>query len=235
MNTTTIQQISDSWKRTSENVASIAVKARRSPDDITIVAVSKQKPAEYIRAGIDAGIRHFGENKIQEAIEKLPQFKNDKIIRHCIGHVQSNKVRFLPELFDLIQTLDAMKTAHKIDSIFRENNAVAEVLVQVNISYDSAKYGLDPAIASDFIGELLTLSNIKCRGFMTIGPNTDSRDEIRKAFKKMFALSENIYQQFIGKLSTPELSMGMSNDYDIAIQEGATFLRMGQAIFGERG
>lgn len=207
----------------------------RNPGELTIVAVSKTFPPEDIEIGLEAGIRTFGENYAQEIRDKIQHFsdKDKKPSWHFIGHLQSNKVKYLiPHVF-LIHTVDSITVAEEIDRKASQFDKVQNILIQVNTSGEVSKSGLEPENSLNFLKEIQKLKNINTVGLMTIGTFSDDEKIIRKEFSLLRNLKDNINQS-IGEKKLTELSMGMSHDYLIAIEEGATILRIGTAIFGNR-
>jgi len=215
-----------------ERVALAAHQAGRAVDEITLIGVSKRKPVEDMQAAYNAGLRHFGENRAQEVRDKFPGFAPEGITRHFIGHMQSNKVKYLPGRVDMIHTIDSSRIADTVDQRFGAQGLKIPCLVEVNISGESNKEGVEPSEALDLANYCAELPNLEFQGLMTIGPLTKDRDHIRKAFQEMRLLTDQIAQR-VG-LIQPLLSMGMSGDFEIAIEEGATHIRVGTAIFGTR-
>ncbi len=213
-----------------KNINETAKTCNRDPKTITLLPVSKTFPAEAMIELINEGIEIFGENKVQEAKIKK-QILEKKCSLHLIGHLQSNKVRDAVGLFDMIHSIDKFSTAKDVDKEAGKISKIQKILVEVNTSGEGSKFGVNPDNAEDLCKEILTLENIKLQGLMTIGPLTDDRDQIRKSFRLL-----NEIKNIIAK-TAPDfniLSMGMSSDYDIAIEEGATIIRVGSAIFGKR-
>ncbi len=215
-----------------ERVAQAAHRAGRATDEITLIGVSKRKPVTDMQIAYDAGLRHFGENRAQEVRDKFPGFAPTGITRHFIGHLQSNKVKYLPGRVDIIHTIDSSRIADAIDQRFGAQGLKIPCLVEVNISGESNKEGIEPTQALDLASYCAELTNIEFKGLMSIGPLTDDRDRIRQAFRELKLLNDQIALR-VG-LVQPLLSMGMSGDFEIAIEEGATHIRVGTAIFGAR-
>ncbi len=217
-----------------EQVASAADRAGRAVDDITLIGVSKRKPIEDMQAAYDAGLRHFGENRAQEVRDKFPAFSPEDIIRHFIGHLQSNKVKYLPGRVDIIHTIDSIKIADAIDQRFGSQDLKIPCLVEVNISGETSKEGVEPAQAMELAAYCAEKPNLEFKGLMTIGPLTADTARIRQAFRDMKLLNDQIESQVSIAGGQALLSMGMSGDFEIAIEEGATHIRVGTAIFGAR-
>ena len=205
----------------------------RNPDDIRLLAVSKRHNAASIQQAIDAGQSHFGENYIQEAQEKCTLFKD--VSFHFIGHVQSNKAKLAAELFDMVETVDRLKLAKALDRHSEALEKNLNILIQVNIGKDANKHGVDPEEVVALLEAIKPLSSLRPKGLMTIPPLTVDRDETRFYFRALRELSEQCAaRNLFFDNKHVELSMGMSNDFDIAIEEGSTSIRVGTAIFGER-
>lgn len=224
--------IADNLRTTRERLASAAARAGRDPSDITLVAVSKTFPAEAVQAALEAGQLVFGENKVQEGIEKVPVLPKN-LEWHLIGHLQSNKIRKALPLFQWIETVDSLKRATQIDRIATELDLRPKLLLQVNIGEDEAKSGYSPESVATDLDALAGLSQVAVRGLMTIPPVEESLDQTRRHFARLRELRDQLETR--SGLSLPELSMGMSHDFEIAIEEGATLVRVGSSIFGSRG
>ncbi len=196
---------------------------------IEIVAVSKTFPSTDVIKVINAGIENIGENKVQEAEKKFLELKDLNFKKHLLGHLQSNKVNKAIELFDVIQSIDSFELAERINKRLSKK---LDILIEVNTSGEESKFGIKPEEVVEITGKILELNNIEIKGFMTIGPNTDDEREIRKAFRKLYEIREKARE--IYRRDFLHLSMGMSEDFEIAIEEGATILRLGRIIFGER-
>ncbi len=206
-----------------------------SPEEIILVAVSKTQPAEVINAALRAGIDYFGENKVQEAEAKLPEITAPYEGFHFVGHLQSNKVKALLKLEpDLIHSVDSPHIAREISRVLEGTDRVQEILLQVNTSGEMSKFGVQPFMLPEFALEAAELPNIVVSGLMTIGRLSDKVENCRQDFRMLKQLFDNLLKLNIPKLDMKWLSMGMSNDYEIALEEGANLLRIGSAIFGER-
>jgi hypothetical protein len=200
-----------------------------------LIAVSKGHPKEAIAAAIVAGQKDFGESTTRDALPKISQLVNPSIDWHFIGHLQTNKARFIPGNFSWLHSLDSLDLARKLSRHAGEQSATINMLIEVNVSRDPKKHGLTPEALPDFMEKLLkeNLTALPLRGLMTIGPHAAPEKEIRACFAGLRRLRDDCRQRF-GLNSFTELSMGMSGDYIQAIQEGATMVRVGTAIFGER-
>jgi pyridoxal phosphate enzyme (YggS family) len=225
--------------RIRERIHAAAERAGRDPIEITLMAVSKTFSAEAIRAAYEAGLRTFGENRVQEFATKAADVPNLKDARfHLIGHLQSNKAAKAVELFDQIDSVDSLRLAAKLDAAARETGKKLDVLLEVNIGNEAAKSGLLPDPANQEWKHLLDqapqLSNLKVRGLMCIPPHTDDPNGARPYFRKMRELSGAIAALDLTNVEMTTLSMGMSHDFEVAIEEGSTCVRLGTAIFGDR-
>jgi len=226
--------ISSNLTHIKELIAASAEKTQRDISEIKLVAVSKRFPVEKIIEAHNSGQLHFGENYIQEVIQKKPQVPKDAHI-HFIGNLQSNKAKIAAELCDMIETVDREKLGNALNKHCVAINKTLDILVQVNIGNDPHKSGVERDQAASLIQKLNNLSNIKVCGLMTIPPLTNSPEESRIYFRNLRTLSEELMDQGLFKnVTKPELSMGMSGDFHVAIEEGATIIRIGTAIFGQR-
>lgn len=205
--------------------------AGRKPEDIRIVAVSKTFPPETVQAAIDQGIRLFGENRVQEAKAKIPALSGDFRF-HLVGHLQSNKARDAVGMFDMIHSIDKLSTARKVAEEALRAGKTQAVLIQVNTSDEDTKSGIDPDGAFELCREAAALPGIAFSGLMTIGPLEGDEHAVRASFALLRMLRDDIGGRLGMELR--ELSMGMSGDYLIAVDEGATLVRIGSAIFGHR-
>jgi pyridoxal phosphate enzyme (YggS family) len=230
-----LPDISGNIQRIKERIRQAAVAAGRDPGEVRLIAVSKYMPAEYVRHAIRAGQHIFGENTLQDATLKLASISDPRLEWHFIGHLQSNKARFIPGNFHWLHTLDSHKLARKLSDAWNEGQQPLQVLLQVNIASDPRKYGLPPDSTQRFVGELLQreLPGICLRGLMTIGREQATPGERRQDFIALRRLRDEIAASLPVDGFT-ELSMGMSNDFEIAIAEGATMIRVGSSIFGPR-
>ncbi len=204
-----------------------------NPDNVTLIAVSKTKPLEMLQEAYDYGIRDFGENKVQEILEKYDSMPSD-VRWHMIGHLQTNKVKYIIDKVYMIHSVDSVKLAKEIDKHAIKAGIVMPVLIEVNVADEDSKFGISVTELESFLRELSALKGISVRGLMTVAPYTDNAEENRQYFSKMRQLSVDITQKNIDNISMNVLSMGMSGDYLVAIEEGASYVRVGTGIFGER-
>lgn len=222
--------IKDNVKRVLEDIAETAVKSGRNPEDVTLVAVTKTVTAKEAQEVMDAGVLTLGENRVQSLLEKYEILK-DKPQWHLIGHLQTNKVKYIADKVSLIHSVDSFKLAAEIDRKFKELNKTAEILMQVNVSGEESKFGISPDESLTLLEEILNLSNVKVKGLMTMAPLVATPDECRKYFAELKKLSQNIADRKYENVSMQHLSMGMSGDFREAIMEGATIVRVGSALF----
>ncbi|WP_136805306.1 YggS family pyridoxal phosphate-dependent enzyme [Desulfosediminicola flagellatus] len=226
--------IAENIETIKSNIITAAKECGRDPEDIQLVAVSKRFPVSAIEEAITCGHKVFGENYIQEAEEKYKTV-GGKCHLHFIGHLQSNKAKIAARIFDVIETVDSLKLAKALNRHLEPLNRTIDILLQVNIGHDDAKSGVNPEAAEEILRELNLLSNIRVIGLMTMPPFTDDPELARPHFRELRLLADQLNQKdLFPQTNKVELSMGMSNDYHIAIQEGATIIRVGTAIFGHR-
>jgi len=216
-----------------QNIREAALKSGRRPEDVLLLGVTKTVDVQTMRKAYDLGITHFGENRVQEYLKK-----SDIIEREChwhiIGRLQTNKVKYLDQRITLIHSLDRIKLAEALQIRGKKINYVFPVLVQVNVSGEETKAGIYPDDLRNFVLKLSKMDNIKVKGLMTIAPYTEEPEEVRYIFKKIKQLAVDIEREKVENISMTELSMGMSGDYKVAVEEGSTIVRIGSAIFGER-
>jgi PLP dependent protein len=214
-------------------IARQAAAAGRDPAAITLVAVTKTVAPELIKEVLAAGVTDIGENKVQEAIAKSAQLVSG-VHWHLIGHLQSNKVKAAVKLFELIHSVDSLKLAEAIDQEAGQAGKKQRILIEVNISGEESKYGCSPDNTLDLVKSASTRNNLKIEGLMTMAPFTDDKNRIQAVFQGLREVKDKIASCQIPNVEMEHLSMGMSHDFEIAITEGATILRIGTAIFGQR-
>lgn len=225
-----------------ENVAAIEEKIRaackrsnRKREEVTLIAVSKTKPVEMIERCIGLGIRDFAENKAQELTYKLENIKDsEKYSWNFIGHLQTNKVKYVVGKSSLIHSVDSYKVAKAINAQAIKKDLVCDILIEVNVAEEESKFGLKTSDTEDLIREIAGLTNVRVRGLMTIAPYVENPEENRPYFARLRKLLVDINSKNIDNISMDVLSMGMTGDYEVAIEEGATMVRVGTGIFGER-
>jgi pyridoxal phosphate enzyme (YggS family) len=229
---TTLRERIDEVRR---RIESCAVRCNRSPDEITLVAVSKTHPAEAVREAIAAGMTDFGENRVQEAETKIPAVSRPAARWHLIGHLQSNKARRAVELFDVVHSLDSVALARRLDRVCGElNREELPVLIQVDLGHEETKSGVEERNLGAVLEALAECKRLRMIGLMTLPPFFDEAERLRPYFRRLRELRDELRAQGAFGDGSGELSMGMTNDYEIAIGEGATMVRVGTAIFGER-
>lgn len=211
-----------------------AQKAGRDRREITLMAVTKTMPVEAIAAAFDCGVTLFGENRVQELLEKLPQLDMTGRSAHLIGHLQTNKVKYIIDKVDMIESLDSLHLAKEIDIQAKKAGKIMDVLIEVNIGKEESKSGVAPEELFDFVDELSQFDNINIRGLMAIPPFNEDKEKTRPYFKQIRKLFIDIAAKKSDNMNMNILSMGMSSDFDVAIEEGSTIVRVGTAIFGKR-
>ncbi|RMF89598.1 MAG: YggS family pyridoxal phosphate-dependent enzyme [Nitrospinota bacterium] len=226
--------IVENLQRVKQRMEAAALRVGRAPEEISLVAVTKTVPIPRIREAIDAGITLFGENRVQEAREKVALLGRSRIRWHLIGHLQRNKVKYVFDLFDLIHSVDSLALAQEINKQGSKRNQVMPIFLQVNVAGEATKFGVSPEEALPLLKEMARLPYVAVRGLMTIPPLAEDAEASRPYFRELRLLRDEIAKVGIEGISLAELSMGMSNDYEVAIEEGATFVRIGSALFGPR-
>ncbi len=216
-----------------ERVAAAAQKAGRDPSDVLVLAISKTMPAELIEAAALAGQVHFGENRVQEARDKIPQLP-DGLVWHLVGHLQSNKAKYCPDLFEWVHSIDSVPLAREVARRYREKGKVCRTLVQVNVSGEEVKSGCEPHETADILRALMEEEGTEPVGLMTMPPFDPDPEVSRPWFAALRRLRDDLAGQGFPASSLKELSMGMTGDFEVAIEEGATIVRIGTAIFGAR-
>lgn len=216
-----------------QNIAEACRRAKRAREEVTLIAVSKTKPASMLEEVYDTGIRNFGENKVQELCQKADVLPAD-IRWHMIGHLQRNKVKYIVDRVALIHSVDTYRLAEEINIQAKKKNITVPILVEVNIAGEESKFGTTAEDAILLVEEIAQLENVRIKGLMTIAPYVVDSEENRPYFRKIKQLSVDITNKNIHNVSMEILSMGMTGDYTVAIEEGATMVRVGTGIFGER-
>src|SRR5436309_5859229 len=214
-----------------EQIAQAAAKARRAVDEIELVAITKTHPAEKVREAVEAGQTLFGESRVQEARVKIPELPSN-LRWHFVGHLQKNKIRHALPLFELIHSVDSLALARDINRIADEDGLHPRVLLEVNVAGEGSKFGFTPGKLREDLEDLLALPRLSILGLMTIPPSAEEAEASRKYFVELRELRDRLQTEFHVDLA--QLSMGMTQDFVIAVEEGATLVRVGTAIFGER-
>lgn len=226
-------QIRERLVRVREQIARAAQRSGRSAEDITLIAVSKAFDSATVQQAVDAGARDLGENRVQEALAKVAAVKGD-VRWHLIGHLQSNKARQAVETFDVIHTIDSSQLAERLDRIAGELSLRRTVLIQVDLAHEPTKSGADESELPAIVEALNSARHLEFCGLMTLPPFFDSPEQTRPYFRRLREILEGLNRERMPEQKLTELSMGMTNDFEVAIEEGATMVRVGTAIFGER-
>lgn len=208
-------------------------RAGRDEKDVTLIAVSKTKPVEMLQEVYDCGCRDFGENKVQEIMDKYDKLPND-IRWHMIGHLQTNKVKYIVDKVYMIHSVDSIKLAKEISKEAVKKNVTVKILLEVNVAQEETKFGMMSEEVKEFYNEVIDLPGLKVCGLMTIAPYVEDSEENRQYFVKLRQLMVDMTEEKNDNKDVGELSMGMTGDYEVAIEEGATYVRVGTGIFGER-
>lgn len=225
--------ISENIENIRKNIDAACKRSGRDPKDVLLLAVSKTVDVDRIKVAVDCGLDSLGENRVQEIMEKYePMGENVKW--HLIGHLQTNKVKYIIDKVELIHSVESIKLAEEINKQAKKHNLVMDVLVEVNMADEESKFGVKPEETESFIRELALMDNIRVRGLMTVAPNVENGEENRVYFRNMKQLLVDINAKNINNINMDILSMGMTGDYETAVEEGATIVRVGTGIFGKR-
>lgn len=225
--------IHDNLEQVRQRIKNACDSAGRDGDEVTLIAVSKTKPLSMLKEAYEAGARDFGENKVQELTEKMPEMPGD-VRWHMIGHLQRNKVKYIVGKVFLIHSVDTLRLAEEISREALKQNKEVDILLEVNVAEEESKFGVLPEELEDLVREAAKLPGIHIRGLMTIAPFVENAEENRLYFRKLKQLSVDIERKNIDNVSMKVLSMGMTGDYPVAVEEGAAYVRVGTGIFGER-
>lgn len=228
-----IDMLKENLKEVEKNISLACEKAGRKREEVTLIAVSKTKPVPMLQEIYDEGIRDFGENKVQELASKYEDMPKD-IRWHMIGHLQRNKVKQVIDKACLIHSVDSYRLAEEINIQAKKKNILVPILVEVNIAEEESKFGIHKEDAIQLVEEIAELENIRIQGLMTIAPYVEDAEENRQYFRNIKQLSVDITRKNIDNVTMNVLSMGMTGDYTVAIEEGATLVRVGTGIFGAR-
>ena len=219
-----------------ERIKAVCQRVGRNPQEIALIGITKYATAETIKEAIDAGLHDIGENRVQDAAQKfrILDSLNAQSTRHLVGHLQTNKAKQAVQLFDVIQSVDSLKLAQELQKHAGESGRPAKIFIEVNTSKEEQKYGLSSSEVIPLIEKILTLKNIQIFGLMTIASQTEDQSIVRNNFRELKSLFDKVKKDFKGqeRLFLQHLSMGMSNDFEIAIEEGSNMVRVGSAIFG---
>lgn len=225
--------IKENLEEVEKRIQAACERAGRKREEITLIAVSKTKPIEDLKEAYDLGVRIFGENKVQELTEKYEALPED-IQWHMIGHLQTNKVKYIVDKAALIHSVDSLKLAETIEKEAAKKDCIANILIEVNVAQEETKFGAHPDEVIPLIEKIALLPHVRIQGLMTIAPFVENSEENRTIFRSLQKLSVDIMQKNIDNVNVSILSMGMTNDYEVAIEEGATMIRVGTGIFGAR-
>ena len=225
--------IKENLAEVEQKICAACKRAGRDRSEVTLITVSKTNPVSSLKEAMDCGIRIFGENKVQEMLEKQEELPDD-LEWHMIGHLQRNKVKYLMGRVALIHSVDSFRLAQEISKEAIKQNITQDILVEINVAEEESKFGITTNEAIDLVSEIANLPNIHIKGLMTIAPFVADPEENREVFRALKKLSVDIRRKNIDNVTMNVLSMGMTNDYEVAIEEGATMVRVGTGIFGKR-
>lgn len=225
--------LQDNLIQVEHNIEEACRRAGRDRSEVTLIAVSKTKPVETLQEAYDLGVRVFGENKVQEMADKYEVLPKD-IRWHLIGHLQRNKVKYIIDKAVLIHSVDSLRLAQTIEKEAEKHNLTAHILIEVNVAREESKFGIFPEDLEALVDEIAKLPHIQVDGLMTIAPFVPDPEENRPVFRELRKLSVDISAKKVDNVNMSVLSMGMTNDYQVAIEEGATMVRVGTGIFGAR-
>lgn len=225
--------LTNNYDQVMNNIETACKKSGRKPEEVTLIAVSKTKPIAMLQEIYDHGCRDFGENKVQELLDKYEVLPKD-IKWHMIGHLQRNKVKYIVDKVSLIHSVDSLRLAEEISKEALKKNVEVNILVEVNVANEETKFGTTSQEAIELVDAISKLPGIHIKGLMTIAPYVEDSEQNRQYFAQLKQLSVDIITKNIDNVSMDILSMGMSGDYEVAVEEGATYVRVGTGIFGER-
>ena len=225
--------LKENLQQVEENIKKACKKSGRDRADVTLIAVSKTKPVEMLQTVYDCGVRDFGENKVQEMCDKMEVLPGD-IKWHMIGHLQTNKVKYIVGRTELIHSVDSVHLAEEIQKQAVKKDVIVPILIEVNIAEEESKFGIHKEDTIAMVRQIAEMDHLRIKGLMTIAPFVENAEDNRLYFREIKQLSVDIKNQNIDNVSMDVLSMGMTGDYEVAIEEGATLVRVGTGIFGER-
>ena len=225
--------ITENLEQVRKNIEEACRAVNRDPGEVTLISVSKTKPVSMLQEAYDAGSRDFGENKVQEIMDKYPQLPSD-IRWHMIGHLQRNKVKYIVDKVALIHSVDSLRLAETIENEAAKHNVTVPILIEVNVAQEESKFGLKTEEVLSLVESVAALPHINIKGLMTIAPYVEDPEENRGIFRQLKKLSVDSAAKNINNVNMSVLSMGRTGDYQVAVQEGATMVRVGTGIFGER-
>jgi pyridoxal phosphate enzyme (YggS family) len=227
-------ELEDNIARVRERIAAACRRAERTPESIKLVAVSKTVPPPLIRRAYETGVHDFGENRVQEAVDKRVALSDLAAVWHLIGHLQTNKAKSARELFHWVHSVDSVRVAQKLDQGAQHHEGRLPVLIQVRLGEESTKSGAQESEVVRLAEQVSVLSTLELRGLMALPPYFGDAEQVRPFFHRLRELARTVESEGLPNVSMNELSMGMSHDFEVAIEEGATIIRVGTAIFGER-
>ena len=227
------EQLAENLASVRAKIAQAAERVGRSYNEITLIAVSKTKPLELVKVAHTLGVSHFGENRVQEALFKINDFHPQDVCWHMIGHVQSNKANRVVGAFDCVESVDSLHLAQALDRHAAERERRLPILLQINVAGEASKEGMTPQEAPELARQIASLPWLEVQGLMTVAPLVEDSEEVRPVFRALRTLRDHLRDE-LPDCSWQHLSMGMTDDYSVAIEEGATIVRVGRAIFGER-
>ena len=225
--------VAENLAQVQKNINESCNKINRDPNEVTLIAVSKTKPVEMLKEAYDAGARVFGENKVQEIVDKYDQMPSD-VQWHMIGHLQRNKVKYIVDKVSMIHSVDSLRLAQTIEQEAAKHDVCVPILLEVNVAQEETKFGLKMEEVLPLVESIAEFPHIKIQGLMTIAPYVQNPEENRPVFRQLKKLSVDIAAKNINNVTMSVLSMGMTGDYQVAIEEGATMVRVGTGIFGAR-
>ena len=225
--------IKENLREVEEKIAKACERAGRDKSEVTLIAVSKTKPVEAIREAMEYGAVNFGENKVQEIVDKWETI-SEPLNWHMIGHLQRNKVKYIVDKVVLIHSVDSLRLAEQIDEEAKKKQVIVPILIEVNVAGEESKFGVRPEDTIKLVEQIALLTNVKIMGLMTIAPFVSNPEENRVHFRNLRKLNIDIKSKNIDNVCMDVLSMGMTGDYEVAVEEGATMVRVGTGIFGER-
>lgn len=228
------RDIEENYKIIKDNIAQAAIKSGRNPDDVRLMGVTKTVDSLYINHALSLGVDLIGENRVQEFLGKRDELNLNGVEKHLIGHLQTNKVRQIVGQVDMIDSVDSVKVAKEIAKESAKRDITTDILLEINIGNEDSKFGIEPSRIEEFVHEIAEIGSIKINGLMAIPPICEEEKEIREFFVKMYAIFLDIKAKNIDNVNMSILSMGMSSDYQLAVCEGATMVRVGSSLFGKR-
>jgi len=217
-----------------EQTKAAAIRSGRNLEDIIVIAVSKTVDASRAKEAVESGLINLGENRVQELVNKFEKLSDIDVKWHLIGHLQKNKVKYIIDKTELIHSVENLELANEINKRALQSNIIANVLIELNIGEEESKFGIGENLVYDFISSMEQFDNIKVLGLMTVAPFVENPEDIRWVFKEMKEIFDKISVMKLKNVEMKYLSMGMTNDFEIAIEEGANIIRIGTAIFGRR-